>query len=415
MVQDGLGIEIIPAELKGLDDSQLCILENHYAAGLRGDDLRYWKAENASTKITDPQAKALAFLMSERQVSLEDAVAKITPLNEASLDALMAFCEKHNMSAEDTLAETEGLDEHQLRILDKNYAAGLRAQHLRTLKKYGIVRITDLQARTLAFLISEHKVSLEDAVVEIARLNKASLAALMELYENGLRGENLRHGQENQQEFTVFHKKALSVLVKEPHNMSMRCALNQIDGLNEFQAYALKENYAAGLRGGHLRDWNSSNPISTSAHVRALYCLITERGVTPEKAIAKINSLDEEQARMLQQKTLKSDRGVGILASIVGGFFTPVFLGIPFLAWGIARIIDSNRQLTEEQNSRLLNSDLEAELEEPHTGHTNVLDPTDVSSLSSAVRINPLNDEQNDSDDDNAVADVVRVSRHLTA
>lgn len=75
-------------------------------------------------------------------------------------------------------------------------------------------------------------------------------------------------------------------------------AVREIDLLWQDQIKALFENYAYGLRGNHLRQWQAppDNPRFTLCHAAALKILFREGHFSPEEAMERINGKTESEA-----------------------------------------------------------------------------------------------------------------------
>ena len=120
----------------------------------------------------------------------------------------------------------------------------------------------------------------------------------------------------NRDPFTSEHKNALIYLVTgqprasyvgfnpperlltEEQRLTPEQAVQEINSLNSDQAKALLENYAFGLRGHHLREWQAppDNSSFTLDHAEALKCLFRREHLSPEEAMARINGKNESEA-----------------------------------------------------------------------------------------------------------------------
>ena len=158
-------------------------------------------------------------------------------------------------------------------------------------------------ASALMYLLKHQSLSPRQALSEIVNINSSQAEALVKLYDAGLRGDHLRAFKDNEENHAYFdyhHRNALSYFI-EKRQFSPNKAIAEINGLSEEQIDALMKLSDKGLRGEHLRGW-SAGQYSYFRHTQAetLEYLIAEQKVDPAIAVQEINQLTWEACDALQ-------------------------------------------------------------------------------------------------------------------
>jgi hypothetical protein len=259
-----------------LDASLQALLLGLQQSGLTVNHLRNWQQRGFNGCAVE-HLQALAHLISDLHV---DPAAAILEINQ--------------------------LDSEQASVLKELYADGLKGDHLRRWRRRDNFIYPEEQQthqQTLVYLIRHLHVDPALAMQEINQLSGIQISALKELYANGLRGDHLRSFQG--EAFWNEHQQALAHLIRDFH-VDPAVAVQEINQLNTHQVSALKELYANGLRGDHLRSWKPkqisfglfSRPSEffRIAHHLALTHLMKDLHMDPAAAIREINKLDSDQA-----------------------------------------------------------------------------------------------------------------------
>lgn len=161
----------------------------------------------------------------------------------------------------------------------------------------------DEQIDTLHYLLVDKKLPLAQAISEVRDLNDYQAEALKELYDNNLRGRDLRlfrKDSEKEAYFSFQHRNALKYFIKNNHFPPEK-AMAEIDGLSSEQVEALMDMFNIGIRGDYLRNWEPGK-YSVFRHTQAetIKYLITEQHLSPKKAVEEINELTYPCCQALQ-------------------------------------------------------------------------------------------------------------------
>lgn len=112
--------------------------------------------------------------------------------------------------------------------------------------------------KALRYFLNEKNMTPKQALREINELSKDQVKVLLELYNEGLRGDHLREWRKGVDiSFTYAHQFTLEYLVREQH-LSPAEAVKEIQGLSEPAADAIYVFYSLGLRGEDLRNWREN-------------------------------------------------------------------------------------------------------------------------------------------------------------
>ena len=201
----------------------------------------------------------------------------------------------HRIFGQEAINEINNLTDQQAHALVLLHDSGLRNEHLRAWQAPEFDSFGKGHIDALLFLARQRIFGIE-AIRAINGLTELQADALVRLYDSGLRREHLRSWRAP--EFASFgkgHIDALELLAR--HRITGTEAINAINGLNELQANALVKLYNSGLRGEHLRSWQSPEFGSFErGHIDALSSL-ANRNINGQQAIRAINNLNGSEAR----------------------------------------------------------------------------------------------------------------------
>lgn len=168
---------------------------------------------------------------------------------------------------------------------------------------------TQLHYLTLAITLPCHEFLKETpnmtsqiAIEEIKGFNLPMAKALIEFYSSGLRGSHLREWQVATHSFFIMSEynlfKYLLTEQKETPNMTPVLALEEMKGLSGLESNTLKELYAKGLKGSHLREWKQRSPNILFWEVKHLIALTTllNNGISADNAILVLYGLTGDEA-----------------------------------------------------------------------------------------------------------------------
>lgn len=168
-------------------------------------------------------------------------------------------------------------------------------------------------AKALMYLLRDKNLSPRQALNEIVNINSYQAVALVKLYDSGLRGDYLRAYQDtpdNHAYFDYHHRNALSYFM-EKKQFSPEKAIAEINGLSEEQIDALLKLTDKGLRGEHLRSWNAGTyAYFRQTQAETLQYLIAVQNVDPAIAVQEINQLTWEACEALQNLYTYGLRGL---------------------------------------------------------------------------------------------------------
>ncbi len=154
---------------------------------------------------------------------------------------------------------------------------------------------------TLKYLLTDKKLLPSEVIREIRDLNCYQAEALKNLYNKGLRGTHLRMFKKNHEIHAYFsyeHRNALNFLIEK---LSPEKAIAEINGLSEDQVKALIKLFDRDLRGDHLRAWDpGKHAVFGNIQEETIRYLMTEQHLNPSDAVKQINQLPYQCCLALQ-------------------------------------------------------------------------------------------------------------------
>ena len=309
---------------KGLTRQETLAL-SHYSqrnalAKLKDHGLTHQHLQGKEWFDSHHHVDALENLMVDRNMSANDAMAEIDGLNSQQSSAIY-----RGLTRQETLVP---VDPHAIEALGLLKDKGLTLQHLQGKEWFS----NRYHVKALEKLMVDRNMSADDAMAEIDQLTteqahgiakgltrQETLAldnfnhkrALARLKSHGL---TLQHLQGKEWFNSYSHQNALENLIVD-RNMSADDAMAEIDQLTEWQAkgiydngltrqetvvlnntnqrYALEQLKSRGLTHQHLqgKEW-----FYSSKHVDALENLMVDRNMSADDAMAEIDELTEGQA-----------------------------------------------------------------------------------------------------------------------
>jgi hypothetical protein len=278
------------AEIHGLTSRQLIPLCKLYDLGLRGQVLYATQWDGTDELLITAVSFLIDTARGNQQLTCEQAFAEISALNKTELEGLIKYYDA-------------GLRGEHLRALMLFYNA---RPWIRDFSADDLKVITFLTSAERG----AYKLSPADAVAEMNGLNGKQLKILCKLYDLGLRGQILCANQWDATDGVLINAVSfLTDAARGKQQLTFEQAFAEIKSLNEAEVDGLIKYYDAGLRGKHLRSltlFYSDNSdlrqfASDDLHV-VTFLTAVERGenqLAPAEAVAEINGLNEKQLRPL--------------------------------------------------------------------------------------------------------------------
>ncbi len=332
--------EVVMQEINGLSFFQAHVLREFYDRGLRGDDLRAWKAAGEFTFLRE---YAYSWLVQEKNVNPKAAMKALDGLaDEGDLDKLeLKAYEQYQKNESDNRAEEDKklFALFKSKMLQKYKDAGLREEHFSKFNIHDEISNTHYlySYEELAKKLFGKKLPPEVVMSEISGLYHYQALLLRDYYEQGLRGDDLRVWKAPGG-FSSNHYSAFRWLVDEK-GVDIKSAVRALDGLSrhvsddELKKQALEQyqktlpetkiqpekpitGFAglkskwlqkykdAGLREEHFNGFvphrDMDNPDRSNDYDDLAKFLFAKK-ISPQNAIDQINGLSYAQAQVLQR------------------------------------------------------------------------------------------------------------------